>query len=255
MQNMPRVTSGRWGKLIRDSFQAAPGHQYLEFDYSQVELRVLAYLSGDKDLQAIYEKGLDLHDEVAAALFGPDFNKEQRIRAKFVNFGIAYGRGAESLASEFKIPKAEGAEMVRGWFHRFPVAHQYLLAQRQAVIDGRTLVTPLGRRRRFGLVTRETLNTLQNEAANFAIQSTASDLTLISAMRLAPVLQDRFSARVVNLIHDSILVEAPEGVPPSSVGVVVQEVMRGTPRHLLRTELPFETSMSWGTAWGSLEEH
>jgi DNA polymerase-1 len=216
---------------------------------------VLAHLSGDPGLIDIYQRGADLHDEVATAIFGPNFNKEQRIRAKFVNFGIAYGRGADSLAQEFKIPKAEGAAMVRSWFARFPVAHEYLMAQRQAVVDGRTLVTPFGRRRRFGVVTRESLNTMQNEAANFAIQSTASDLTLISAMQIQPMLTRKWQgASVINLVHDSILVEVPSEVPVASVSELVQGVMRSVPARILRTDVPFETSLSWGQAWGSLED-
>jgi DNA polymerase-1 len=252
MQNMPRVTSGRWGKMIRDVFQAAPGNQLLEFDYSQAELRVLAFLSQDEGLIDIYRRGLDLHDEVATAIFGSGFTKEQRVRAKFVNFGIAYGRGGESLAQEFKISRAEGSEMVRAWFARFPQAHVYLKAQRQAVVDGRTLVTPLGRRRRFGVVTRESLITMQNEAANFAIQSTASDLTLLAAMSAQPRLRE-MGGSVINLIHDSILVEAPKLVPVDKVAAVVRGTMEAVPRRVLGTEIPFESSMATGSVWGSLE--
>jgi len=253
MQNIPRTTSGRWGQTIRNIFQAPPGALFLEFDYSQVELRVLALLSGDPELIRVYTEGRDLHDEVALALFGPGFDKEERVRAKFVNFGIAYGRGADSIAAEFKIPRAEGASMIRGWFERFPVAHKYLMEQRQAVVDGRTLASPFGRRRRFGLVTRETLNTLQNEAANFAIQSTASDLTLISGMRIQPYLKS-FSGKVVNLVHDSILVEVPEGYDTGRIGQKVRNVMSETPKRLLHTDIPFEVSMTTGTAWGALKE-
>jgi DNA polymerase-1 len=247
MQNVPR--EGR----IRNMFQAAPGNTLLEFDYSQVELRVLAYFSGDKFLRTVYQEGRDLHDEVALALFGPGFTQEQRVRAKFVNFGIAYGRGAKSISDEFKIPIDESAEMIRGWFRRAPEAAAYIKHCREAPVLGKTLSTPFGRRRRFGLVTKENLNTLQNEAVNFPIQSTASDLTLISALSSIAYLRQTWDAHITNLIHDSILVEVSEEADLEELSKYVISVMQEVPRFELNTELPFTVTVHTGKRWGDLK--
>jgi len=247
MQNVPREAR------IRNMFQAAPGNTLLEFDYSQVELRVLAYFSNDTFLRQVYQDGRDLHDEVALALFGPGFTKEQRVRAKFVNFGIAYGRGAKSISEEFKIPIEESAEMIRGWFRRAPEAAAYIKHCREAPALGKSLSTPFGRRRRFGLVIRENLNTLQNEAVNFPIQSTASDLTLSSAINCAQQLSQQWGAMITNLIHDSILVEVSESADIEALSKYIVGEMEATPQRILNTDIPFVVSVAQGSRWGDLK--
>lgn len=248
MQNIPRSAK------IRNVFQAPPGRVLVEMDYSQIELRILAYLSNDRFLWSVYEKGRDLHDEVAAALFGPGFTKEQRIRAKFVNFGIAYGRGAGSIANEFNIEFAEASQMIKGWFRRAPQAAQYIKECRQAPILGKTLSSPFGRKRRFGLITAENRNTIENEAVNFPMQSTASDITLTFAMRIDTELRSRWGAAVINLIHDSILIELPEHKDIDGMIRWVRDQMIRHPQEVLNTELPFDVSVSRGRLWGYVSD-
>ena len=246
MQNIPR------DKNIRNIFQAAPGNVLIEMDYSQIELRVLAYFSKDEFLTRVYTEGRDLHDEVALAMFGKGFTKEQRIRAKFLNFGIAYGRGAGSIVHEFGIPFEEASAMIRTWFRRAPQAADYIQACRRAPTSGRVLETPFGRRRRFGLITRENLNTLQNEAVNFPMQSTASDLTLTFAMSIDTALRANWGAGIVNLIHDSVLVEVPERSNTGELVEWMRERMKRHPQTVLETTLPFDVSVAIGTRWGDV---
>jgi DNA polymerase-1 len=252
MQNIPRDSR------IRNIFQAPPGRTLVELDYSQVELRVLAYLSRDRGLWDIYTSGRDLHDEVAARLFPGWYarkhtvlGKEQRIRAKFVNFGVAYGRGVESLVAEFKIPMREASKIIQDWWRAFPEAHRFIQESRAASRSGRPLETPLGRRRRFGLVTQGNRNALENEAANFPIQSTASDLTILSAMTIYPNLR-KWDAHIINLVHDSILIECPTEVANEVAGYA-KTVMEILPRETLETELPFDVGMSIAQRWGDLK--
>jgi DNA polymerase-1 len=252
MQNVPR------DKHIRNIFQAPPGRTYVELDYSQVELRVLAYLSGDRGLWDIYTNNRDLHDEVAASLFpgwadhkDTVLGREQRIRAKFVNFGIAYGRGAESMVAEFKMPVKAAAKIIRDWWATFPQAHEYIVRTRESSRSGRPLDSPLGRRRRFGLITGSNRNALENEAANFPIQSTASDLTILSAMQMHPNL-DNWDAHIINLVHDSILIECPVQYADEVAGYA-KSVMTAIPQEVLKTELPFDVGMSIGQRWGDLK--
>jgi DNA polymerase-1 len=246
MQNIPR------DKTIRNVFQAPPGRVLVEMDYSQIELRVLAYLSNDRFLRDVYMRGRDLHDEVAAALFGPGFTKEQRIRAKFVNFGIAYGRGAGSIAHEFGIDFPEAQRMIKEWFRRAPEARDFINECRRAPNLGKPMSTLFGRRRRFSLVTRENLNALQNEAVNFPMQSTASDITLTFAMRNDKALRSNWHAGIVNLIHDSILIEVPETEDIDGMIEWTRKTMCQHPQELLETDLPFEVSVSRGTLWGDI---
>jgi DNA polymerase-1 len=252
MQNIPR------DKAVRNMFQAPEGKKLVEYDYSQGELRVLATFSGDVFLKGVYRDGRDLHDEVSIALF-PNWQKhtvlgnEQRIRAKFLNFGIAYGRGAKSIHEEFGMPMEEAQRMIRDWFKRAPEAAKYIEECRAAPQEGRILKTPFGRRRRFTLVTRDNLVPIQNEAVNFAIQSTLSDLTLLSAIRMRVDLFKRWEARIVNLVHDSILMEIPDDVDVDEMSEYVKGTMEALPATILHTDVPFVVDAKIGTRWGDFK--
>jgi len=247
MQNIPRDPT------IRNVFQAPPRSTLIEFDYSQVELRILTVFSKDRFLEGVFYDGRDLHDEVSIALFGANFTKEQRIRAKFLNFGIAYGRGAKSIHEEFGMPMEEAQRMIRDWFRRAPEAAQYIDESRRAPQEGRRLSTPFGRRRRFNLVTRDNLVPVQNEAVNFAIQSTASDLTLLSAIRMRSRLVKEWGAHITNLVHDSILIEVPDIADIGAMSAYVKQVMSELPQTILHTDVPFVVDASMGTRWGDFK--
>jgi DNA polymerase I len=252
LQNIPR------DKTIRNIFQSPPGRVLVEFDYSQAELRVLAVLSDDEFLKQVYRTGRDLHDEVSTALFpnwdpGTFEGQEQRVRAKFLNFGIAYGRGAKSISEEFGMPFSDAQRMVKDWFARAPGAKTYIDSQRAAPTTGALLKTPFGRRRRFNLVTRDTLVPIQNEAVNFAIQSTASDLTLLSGLRIHDCLVKQWNAHITNLVHDSILVEMPEDGDIDGMITYVKGYMEELPRTILHTDVPFTVDAKVGRRWGDLK--
>jgi uracil-DNA glycosylase family 4 len=247
MQNIPREGG------TREVFAAPPGRILVEVDLSQAELRVLAHLSQDDFLVGCYREGRKLHHEVAVTMYGEGYNGFQYIRAKAVNFGIAYGRGGASLAQEFGIPDWEGEEMVNAWFRRAPVAHKYILWCRQQPLLGKSLVSPFGRRRRFGLVTKENLHEVQNEASNFPMQSTASDITLTAAIEMEQDLP--LQVDIINLVHDSILFECPNNID------IVREVIRIAKYHMKRVPydrfqsiVPFESDAKIGYAWGALAE-
>jgi DNA polymerase I-like protein with 3'-5' exonuclease and polymerase domains len=136
---------------VRNIFQAPPEKILVELDYKGAELRVLAHMSKDPGLVDCFVQGRDLHTEVEQALNIP------RIRAKAVNFGIAYGRTEYSIAEEFEISVYEARRYIDMWFRRFPVAKEYLDRCARAPAEGRPLINPFGRHRRFGLVTPENL--------------------------------------------------------------------------------------------------
>lgn len=253
LQNIPATPR------TRNIFAAPARKTFIELDYSQAELRLLAHFSQDPFLIGIYTDGKrNLHDEVAKAMFGEGYTYEQKMRAKALNFGIAYGRSAHSLALEFHIGEGEAEEMRQAWFARMPEARRFIDSCRAKAVTGRTIVTPFGRRRRFGVITRDNRNNLENEAANFPMQSTASDLTLYSAMRMQEVFDhgdfefNLGKAGVVNLVHDSVLIECDE-TWAESIAEVAQYYMEATPRIVLKSVIPFKVDVHIGPKWGDLK--
>lgn len=174
------------------------------------------------------------------------------------NFGIAYGRGGASLAQEFNLTLAEGEKLVEDWFARFPQAHRYIEACRLAPLLKKTMVTPLGRRRRFGLVLEQNMNNLSNESSNFPIQSTSSDLTLLSAIEAKAQL-DKWEAWIINLVHDSILIECAYNLDLAwTIARYMISLMRETPKKWLNSVVPFDAdckmSLMGREGWGNLQK-
>lgn len=255
MQNIPRDS------FIRRQFGATPGYVLIECDLSQAELRSLACLSGDPGLLEIYRSGKDLHEEVVAAIFGRQYTdknhpeaKEKRVLAKNINFGIVYGISPPGLQEQTGKSLNECKRMIDAWYARFPVAAEFIKKCRATPGKMQVIRTCFGRQKRVGMVTRENIHSLQNEAANFPHQSIASDITLMTAARIYKKLKMR-GVRIVNLIHDAILVEAPDN--PAIVAWTakfITDEMRKTPPMWGLTKVPFEADAKIGVQWGALED-
>lgn len=142
--------------------------------------------------------------------------------------------------------------MVADWFERAPDVERYLLQCDADAEAGRVLTTPLGRQRRFGLVSTENVEDLKKEARNFRIQSIASDMTLHSGIRLQPWLKT-INASVVNLVHDSILVECPIEMVDDVILQMVT-IMRAVPKEMLNSRIPFDVDVKRGVCWGELKK-
>jgi DNA polymerase-1 len=245
LQNIPRES------LLRGMFVARPGHKLIEVDLNQAELRSLACASNDPALIEIYTStDRSIHDELAEYLFGKDFDHEDKMKAKMVNFGIVYGREGPSIAEQFGIPVREGWRMVRGWFERFPTAHKFIKACRRCPRQNKTITTVFGRKKRHRIVAKSNLKTLQNEAANFPHQSIVSDITLLAAIRLRPILQ-AIGVEIVNLIHDSILIECPDN--PAIIDAAKKlciGVMESIAPEWGLTRVPFKADGKIGDRWG-----
>lgn len=269
LQNQPRLGD------LRDQLMASPGRWLMEIDYNQAELRSLAYMSRDPELLRIYSDpdALSLHYEVSVDLWGEswlerytdehkekdkddyDLAKLQYIRTKAVNFGIVYGRTAQSLAEEFEIPISEAQIMIDGWARKFPEAWKFIEMCRSAPVTGRTLKTVYGRRKRPKFASAANMSGLQNEAANFPHQSTASDFTLDSAVQLYRPLKVQFDTRIVNLVHDAIYLDLPpDRELAHTVARYVVDVMEETPRKKGITKITFVAEPELGISWGSLHK-
>lgn len=250
MQNVPR------DKKIKNLLCATPGYTLLQLDYSQAELRVLALLSGDPWLIKVYQDGKDLHDAVATDMFGPNFNKEQRVMAKTINFGIAYGRGPGSIAQTFKKSLSEARAIIDKWYKPMPQVKAWLNERRAMARKGEPCVTPFGRERHF-VITNEELNHIQNEYINTPIQSTASDFTMFSLIEIDKFLRENnLDAKIVTTVHDSIILEVRDD--KELVDLLAQkctEIMATTPlKYMPDCPVPFKADAEVGPAWGKLHE-
>lgn len=222
----------------------------MEVDYSGAELRVLAYLSGDVGLTKALVEG-DMHSEVAEMLFGPDFTKVQRGIAKTVNFGIAYGRGASDLSATFGVTLEEAQSWIDNWAKLYPKAWAYLQSCGDAVEKGLVLTTVYNRHRRFGLIHQDNLHDLTNEAKNFRVQSTSSDNTLTAAMAVDETLEKEYNAYIVNLIHDSILIDCPADLETvRAVSNLMADTMIDIPIRNYDCKVPFKVDVDMGINWG-----
>lgn len=261
IQNIPRLAH------LRAMYGSEPGKIVIENDYDTAELRMLAALSMDTELTDIFVTNrVNLHDKVSREMYGENFTGDQRIRAKAINFGIPYGREAFSIAEEFDITPQEAQRLIDTWFATFPGAENFIRRCREAPTKGLTLVNAFGRKRRPGVVAPELMKAMQNEFANFFMQSTISEFTLHSAMVLMGVdcgikydarvmkwfgFLPKIDACIVNLIHDALLTETLEKYRDEVI-FAVAEVMSGVPRKWIDTEIIFSTEAKFGTNWGML---
>lgn len=249
IQNIPR--DSRWKRMYR----APKGRVIVEADYNTAELRALAALSGDAVLTAIFmDDKRNLHDEVATDMYGPNFDADQRIRAKAINFGIPYGREAFSIAEEFDIEPEEAQRLIDAWMARFPEAAKFIAWARSRPMANEALVSVFGRKRRPGIVSGERLHGLMNEFANFSFQTLITDFNMHSAMRMHADLK-KCGAHLCNLVHDSALTECPDKEPIiRDVRDIMQYYMEGTPKLWLETPIIFKADFKVGTHWGMLHK-
>lgn len=251
MQNIPR------DKTIKNLLIAKPGTVLVQLDYSQAELRVLAQLSGDESMIECYVEDQDLHAQVAQDMFGPDFTKEQRVQAKTINFGIAYGRGPANLSQAFGISMSEARELINKWYKSKPKVKQYIDAQRAKPLKNEPCTTIMGRLRHF-VITDEELNHIQNEYINTPIQSAASDMTMLSLLAMDEYIRNNLNgkAKICTTVHDSIILEV---VDDPAVYVPLAEkckqIMADVPKQYIpNCVVPFKADVEVGRKWGALCE-
>jgi DNA polymerase-1 len=273
LQNPPRDPQ------IRGTFVAAEGYELIAVDLSQAELRSLAALSGDEALCEVFLSGGSPHKDLAIYLssngtFAPDWEqryeaysqdpgnpkhapaKEEYTKCKNVNFGIIYGISPFGLAEEIKDTKQVAADMLNGWRERYPKAAEFIQKCRDTPLNNQVITTCFGRKKRVGLVSRQNLNFLQNEAANFPHQSIASDITLHAGIRCWKQLKE-WDVRIVNLIHDELLMESPITPQNETRGRTIELVastMQQVPIDYGITRVPFLAEGEVGHRWGSLKE-
>ena len=231
LQSIPVRTE--LGRRIRSAFVADEGSRLLSADYSQVELRILAHVSGEPVLREAFARGEDIHAATASQVFGipqAELTRGQRDTAKMVNFGIIYGISSFGLSENLGIPREEAQDLIDTYLARLPQVQELIRRTiAQAAADG-YVTTLLGRRRpipELRASNRQTRSLGERLAVNTVMQGTAADVIKVAMVRIHERLRrEGRSARLVLQVHDELLLEVPE-VETSAVRELVSEEMVG----------------------------
>jgi DNA polymerase I len=221
------------GREIRSAFVAEQGHRLLSADYSQIELRILAHVSGEPKLRDAFLRGEDIHTATAAEVLGKDpvtLTKDERNVAKMINFGIVYGISAFGLSENLDIPKEEAQSYIDAYLSRFPRVQAFIARTiAQAAEDGYA-TSLLGRRRpvpELRASNRQTRGFGERVAVNFVMQGSNADMIKVAMVAIHTRLRNEGrGARMVLQVHDELLVEVPE-TEISAVRELVREEMCG----------------------------
>jgi DNA polymerase-1 len=252
LQNIP-IRSER-GQLIRKAFISEEGERLVSADYSQIELRVLAHISGDEGLIAAFEKDLDIHTATASEIFAvplESVSSDMRRKAKAVNFGLAYGQSAHGLAESLKIPRKEAAEIVTRYFQRFPKVKSYMheiveTAKSQGYVEsifGRRryldeLKSSHGMIRKFG----------ERAAINAPMQGSVSDLVKKAMIEVhnSPLINE-LDARMLLQVHDELIFEVSKD-NASRLEIECKQKMESA----VQLRVPLRVDVAQGTNWDEL---
>ena len=248
LQNIPMRTPQ--GREIRRAFIAAPGCVLVGADYSQIELRVMAHLSGDPNLIEAFRGGEDVHASTARRIFGVtgELDPALRARAKIVNFGVMYGMGARSLAQQMGIALGDAQEFISGYFRVYAGVRAYL---DRTLEEGRArgwVATLLGRRRYLPqLASTDGLqrSNAERAAINTPIQGSAADLVKLAMLRVdAELARAARGARLLLQVHDELLIECPEAEADDTAQLVRREMEGCYPM-----SVPLTVSVGRGRSW------
>ena len=254
LQNIPIRTE--IGRSIRGAFVAgSPNHAVLSADYSQIELRVMAHISGDPGLAEAFINGEDIHASTAGKVFGVkqgDVTRDMRRKAKEVNFGIMYGIGPFGLARRLDIAQPEAKEIIEKYFERFPNVKQYV---NDTIATARTtgyVSTLLGRRRYLPDLNSRNQNIRSNaerQAINMPIQGTSADMIKAAMVAIDRGLtEEELKSSMVLQVHDELVFDIVKD-EETQVRRIVEEHMKGA----LKLNVPIEVEMGVGKNW--LEAH
>ncbi|MFI9651815.1 DNA polymerase I [Guyparkeria halopsychrophila] len=247
LQNIPVRTEE--GRRIRKAFVATPGHKLISADYSQIELRIMAHLSGDEGLLSAFEHGEDIHRATAREVFadGGEVNDDQRRAAKAINFGLIYGMSAFGLARQIGVGRTEAQAYIDRYFARYPGVARYMdETRRQAhergfveTVFGRRLYLPElksrnGQRRQYA----------ERTAINAPMQGTAADIIKRAMLALYESVVVPGRARMIIQVHDELIFEAPTDVAQSVADEIEQTMIAAG-----ELRVPLEVGIGIGESW------
>ena len=249
LQNIPIRT--KMGREMRRHFIAKDGYVLVDADYSQIELRLLAHISGDYTMSEAFLSGEDIHRKTAAAVFGiPEeaVNEEMRKRAKAVNFGIVYGISEFSLADDIGVSRYEAKAYIESYLSTYHGVREYM---KKVVEDARETgytQTMYGRRRYIPDLKSSNFNIRQGAeriALNTPIQGTAADLIKLAMIRVEAALSKEFpEARLLLQVHDELIVECPQEIAEGVAALVSSEM-----ESVAKLCVPLTAEAKWGKSW------
>jgi len=253
LQNIP-VRDER-GREIRKAFVPEDGFIFLSADYSQIELRLMAHLSGDRNMIEDFISGHDIHAATAAKIFGVNINevtREMRSRAKTANFGIIYGISSFGLSERLNIGRKEARELIDGYFASYPGVKQYMEESIKQAREKGYVTTMFGRRRYLRDINSRNQvvrGNAERNAINAPIQGSAADIIKIAMIRIFEQIRKYgFKSRIILQVHDELILEvAHEELEPVKE-IVIKEM---TEAALLKVPL----KVDWGTGTNWLEAH
>ncbi len=249
LQNIPMRTE--LGRRIRKVFTPKEGCVFADADYSQIELRILASLAGDRDLIAAYKEGKDIHRITASKVFGVPFDAVtdiQRRNAKAVNFGIVYGISSFGLSQDLSISRKEAKEYIEQYFETYPGIKTYLEAVKSRAKQKGYSVTYFGRRRPIPELGNS--NFMQRQfgervAMNAPIQGTAADIMKIAMIKVYDrLIKEGLRSRLLLQIHDELLVETYKDEEETVLGILKEE-MSGAADLPVKLEVDAHTGTDW----------
>ncbi|MBQ3030396.1 MAG: DNA polymerase I [Agathobacter sp.] len=249
LQNIPiRIELGR---LIRKVFLPMPGNVFVDSDYSQIELRILAHMSGDEKLIEAYNSGQDIHSTTASQVFHVPFEEVTpllRRNAKAVNFGIVYGISAFGLSQDLDISRKEAQEYIDRYFETYPKIKEFIdKTVEDAKAEGKT-TTIYGRIRPIPELSSS--NFMQRQfgervAMNAPIQGTAADIIKIAMIRVHDrLIREGYASRLILQVHDELLIETKESEKDAVIALLEEEM-----RQVATLSVPLEVGTAWGSNW------
>jgi DNA polymerase-1 len=249
LQNIPIRTAE--GRRIRQAFIAPPGFQLLAADYSQIELRIMAHLSGDEGLLAAFANDLDVHRATAAEVFNTPLDavtSDQRRSAKAINFGLIYGMSAFGLAKQLGLERSQAQDYVDRYFERYPGVRRYMEQTRESARRLGYVSTVFGRRLYLPEINARNAQLRQyaeRSAINAPMQGTAADIIKRAMLRVASWLEAQEPrARLIMQVHDELVVEVPEA-RTAAVGAAVARIME----EAAELRVPLRVDHGCGSNW------
>ena len=249
LQNIPIRTAE--GRRIREAFIAPPGSRIVSADYSQIELRIMAHLSGDAGLLHAFANGEDIHRATAAEVFGAaldEVSSEQRRYAKVINFGLIYGMSAFGLASQLNIERSAAQQYIDLYFSRYPGVKNYMDSTREQARKQGYVETVFGRR--LWLPEINGANGMRRQGAeraaiNAPMQGTAADLIKLAMIAVQDWLeQEKLQTRLIMQVHDELVLEVPEAELHH-----VKDKLRELMCHVAELKVPLEVGLGEGGNW------
>ena len=253
LQNIPIRTKN--GRMIRSAFTAKEGNVIISADYSQIELRVIASMSGDKNMIDAFNNNEDIHASTAANVFGiniKEVTKEQRSHAKIVNFGIIYGVSAFGLSNQTNLTRAESKVIIDNYYNSYPSLKEFMTNQINYARENGFVKTLVGRKRflndinsRNGMIR----SSAERNAINTPVQGSAADIIKLSMIKIFNDLNSKFmKTKLILQVHDELVFEAPQNEIEQAKKIIIDNM-----ENAYKLEVPLTVDIGVGENW--LEAH